>query len=703
MSESKANRLIDEQSPYLLQHAHNPVDWYSWGPEAFEKARKEEKPIFLSIGYSTCHWCHVMEKESFESPAVAEVLNRDFVSIKVDREERPDIDRIYMSFVQASSGQGGWPMSVWLTPDLQPFAGGTYFPPADAYGRPGFTTVLGRIAEAWAQERDQILNHGRNVVQSLHALASQGAGGEDLNPDREARALAEFRERYDPRQGGFSSAPKFPRPVVLEFLLQAADRREDADDGKLAGRSALFTLRQMAGGGMYDHIGGGFHRYSVDGEWHVPHFEKMLYDQAQLVEACLQAHPFSGDSFYEDVANDVIAYVLRDMTAESGAFYSAEDADSLPAKGATDKREGAFYTWTHAEVKSILSGQDLEVVCAVYDIRADGNVDPASDPHQELTGQNVLIRRAPMDQLENDLKMSWGDIESTLRRVRPVLLEARERRPRPHRDDKIITAWNGMMISSLARAGRVLKKPEYLQAAENAVRAVHEQQADVESGQLERSSRESSSGIPGFAEDYAQWIRALIDLYETTGTVRYLQQALRFQEKMIDLFWDAEQGGFFNSAPAEDVIVRMKDDHDGAEPAANSVAALNLARLAEMLQRADFLDKARQTVMAYSSVLDRMPSALPLMLNAQHAVLNKPAQIILAGEGDLSEWREAVYSRFQPHRILLTADGGAGQAWLADQGVPIDSMQPMDGKTTAYVCEDFACREPVTDWQALWD
>jgi len=698
MANNAANHLATEQSPYLLQHAQNPVEWYPWGEKAFARAREEDKPIFLSIGYSTCHWCHVMEHESFENEEIASVLREHFVSIKVDREERPDIDRIYMGFVQASTGQGGWPMSVWLTPDLKPFAGGTYFPPTDAYGRPGFKTVLLRIAEAWKKERGKIIRHGEQVVDSL-AGATAGGGSRQLPVPSECleAGYEYFRNRFDSREGGFGQAPKFPRPAVFEFLFHFSfqdARQAETNAGEPSGGTrseqaqsmALFTLQKMATGGMWDHLGGGFHRYSVDAEWHVPHFEKMLYDQAQLARSYLTAYQLTGEELYAEVAREIFDYVERDLTSPQGGFYSAEDADSYPREGAPRKLEGAYYVWTWEELQALLTAEEFEVFSTVYDLHKEGNVAPHSDPHGELTGQNVLIRRKEPGE---------GNARAILASARRKCLQCRAGRPRPHLDDKIITAWNGIMVSAYSLGYQVLGEERYLELARQSVAFIHRELADLEEGRLERSFRQQSSGIHGFAEDYAQWIQGLLDLYEACGEIGFLKQSLRFQERMIEVLED-EAGGFFSGVGAEDVIVRMKDDHDGAEPSANSVAALNLARLADMLQRQDLLEKSERVIKAFASTLERFPAALPLMLRNLAWHEKKPRQIVLAG-GEVGALRKAIFRSYYPTRVVLYADGGEGQEWLTANGVPISEMKPVEGKPAAYICEDFACRAPVTD------
>lgn len=704
------NRLIHEQSPYLLQHAHNPVDWYPWGEEAFAKAREEDKPIFLSIGYSTCHWCHVMAGESFEDPGIAEILNQHFISIKVDREERPDIDRIYMSFVRATSGRGGWPLNVWLTPELEPFSGGTYFPPRDAYGRPGFDTVLQRIADAWEKEREKILEHGSRMVASLSAAASASTETARSDSPVSAECLDEaydyFDRAFDPVEGGFGQAPKFPRPVVYEFLFNYAHRDQGSPEAERAVEMALFSLRKIAAGGIADHLGGGFHRYAVDGDWHVPHFEKMLYDQAQLARVYLIAYQFSGDPQFAEVARKIFRYIARDMTAPEGGFYSAEDAVSLPAKDATKKREGAFYVWTWQELKEALDGFEFEVFTATFDVRENGNVAPPADPHGELSKRNVLIHRKSPEAVAEELGYTEDRTLALLVSAKETLLRVRDRRPRPHRDDKMITAWNGMMVSALCHGYLVLGDERYLEEAKKAAAFVHRELAIPEEGILQRSFRQKSSGIHGFAEDYALWTQALIDLYETTGEIAYLRQALRFQESMDEIFWDDDAGGYFSSTKGANVIIRMKDASDGAEPSANSVAALNLARLAEMLQREDLRERSAKTLQGFATALERFPAELPLMLNAVAWHQGKPAQIVLAGKIDQTgenfrAWRLAATANFRPDQVILTADGGEGQAWLVKQGAPIEFFLPVDGKLTAYVCQDYMCQLPTNDLDAF--
>jgi uncharacterized protein len=688
------NRLSDEKSPYLLQHAHNPVDWYPWGPEAFEKARSQDKPIFLSIGYSTCHWCHVMERESFENDAIAALMNRHFVAIKVDREERPDVDRIYMAFVQATTGGGGWPMSVWLTPELKPFYGGTYFPPEQRYGHPGFPMVLERVAEAWRQDRDRIEESSRQAIEQLtrqSAVASAGPGSA-LRPDKGTldAGFYVFRRSFDTRYAGFGEAPKFPRPVALNFLLRyyAGAKSQEALDMVTA------TLREMAKGGMYDQLGGGFHRYSVDARWFVPHFEKMLYDQAQLAISYLEAFQISGDPSFAETARGILDYVLRDMRDPGGAFYSAEDADSVIDPSHPDEKgEGAFYVWTQSEIEAVAGQPAGEWFCNRYGVEPHGNV--SNDPHQEFTGKNILYQAdAP------------GDPErlAAIRETSHKLLEARSRRVRPHLDDKVLTAWNGLMISAFAKAGAVLAESRYAEAARRAADFIVARMYDPTTGILLRRYRQGSAAIPGFLDDYAFFTQALLDLYETGFEWRDLELAIRLTEKMLGLFEDTEHGAFFSTAAGDTTLVmRIKEDYDGAEPSGNSIAVLNLLRLAQMTDRADFRASAARALEAFGSRMVAAPVGVPQMLVAFEFSISKPRQIVLVGERDAPDTRQllrALHSRFIPNRIVLLVNAESRHA-LARYLPSIADMTAIGGRATAYVCEDYACQLPTADAAAF--
>jgi uncharacterized protein len=698
------NRLAREKSPYLLQHANNPVDWYPWGEDAFAKARRENKPIFLSVGYSTCHWCHVMAHESFESEEVAAVMNREFVNIKVDREERPDVDRVYMTFVQATTGGGGWPMSVWLTPDLKPFVGGTYFPPEDRYGQPGFKKVLERIATAWKDNHDKIVEQGGKIVAALRESQSTPETEGKIDAAILAAAYRQVERSYDPKEGGFGSAPKFPRPVTLNFLTRFYARDPKSESGKQALEMTLFTLRKMAAGGMDDHLGGGFHRYSVDRYWHVPHFEKMLYDQAQLAVAYLDAFQITKDRHFESVAREILDYVARDMTSKEGGFFSAEDADSLFEQGKPEHGEGAFYIWTKKEIDAAL-GDAAEIFDYHYGAQSHGNAPEGSDPQDEFRGKNILIERHTISETAKQFKKSEQEIRQSLAHSREKLFAIRAKRPRPHLDDKIIAAWNGLMISAYARAAQVLDEPRYLESATRAANFIRKQLWENSDKTLFRSYREGRSAVEGFADDYAFVVQGLLDLYEASFDFEWLKFATQLQETQDRLFFDEKSGGYFTTSGKDaSVLLRMKDDNDGAEPAASSIAALNLFRLSQFRDDKQMAERARKTIDAFAAILSHFPSAMPQMLVALDYSLSKPRQIVIAGKKDTLETKALVkeaHRHFLPKTILLLADGAEGQKYLGERNEAIHAMSTVDGKPAAYVCENFTCKAPVTDPKQL--
>jgi uncharacterized protein len=734
------NRLAGEKSPYLLQHAHNPVDWYPWGEEAFAKARRENKPIFLSIGYSTCHWCHVMAHESFENEEVAAIMNREFVNIKVDREERPDVDRVYMTFVQAMTGGGGWPMSVWLTPNLQPFVGGTYFPPEDRYGQPAFKKVIERIAAAWKQDHEKITEQGTKIADALRqSQTAPVASAGKIDAKILEAAYEQLTRIFDAEEGGFGNAPKFPRPVTFNFLTRfytrgrgtgfqpvAEHRLEAGATGKKALEMDLFTLRKMAAGGMHDHLGGGFHRYSVDRYWHVPHFEKMLYDQAQLAVAYLDAFQITHDPEFELVARDILDYVVRDMTSKEGGFFSAEDADSpVPVAAVSDRRtnasqaeevssdahraplqksEGAFYVWTKKEIDAAL-GDAAEIFDFYYGVQSDGNAPAGSDPQGEFRGKNILIQRHTIPETARHFKKSEEETRKSLVSSREKLLSIRGKRPRPHLDDKIIAGWNGLMISAFARGAQVLDEPRYLESAARAANFVRNHLYDQKRKVLYRSYRGGRSEVEGFADDYAFVIQGLLDLYEASFDVEWLKFAVELQGTQDRLFFDERNGGYFStSGKDQNVFLRMKDDNDSAEPAPSSVAALNLLRLAQIRGSKEWQERGRKTIAAFASTLATFPSAMPQMLVALDYSLSKPRQIVIAGKPDTPETKmllAEVHRHFLPTTILLFADGADGQKYLGEKLEAIRAMSMVEGKPAAYVCENFTCKAPVTDPKAL--
>jgi uncharacterized protein YyaL (SSP411 family) len=726
------NRLAEERSPYLLQHANNPVDWYAWGEAAFQRARELDRPIFLSIGYSTCHWCHVMEHESFEDPTIAELLNREFVSIKVDREERPDVDRVYMTFVQATTGAGGWPMTVFLTPDLQPFFGGTYFPPSSRWGRPGFPDLLTELARAWREERARIDESAAQIVDRLRATS----GSDDAAPDRGPVAgpdavrdgVAIFAQSFDSRHGGFGGAPKFPRPSDLLFLLEA--RALTAQHEAL--QMTLDTLRAMATGGIHDHVGGGFHRYSVDAEWRVPHFEKMLYDQAQLVLAFLEAAQASGDRFYASVAEDTLDYVTREMTSPEGGFYSAEDADSLPPSAEppapnaerpvpsaerpvpsaerpvanAEPREGAFYIWTAAEIDQLL-GADAVVVKRRFGVEAGGNA--PSDPQGEFKDQNILYVAQSVEEVAVRSGRSIDDVMTVLARARGTLFQARSRRPRPHLDDKVITAWNGLMIAACARAARVLvdspRRQDWRRAAERAARMVEAYLWRAADRRLLRRYRDGDARVDAFCEDYACLAWGLIELFQTTGDGHWLAWALELADVQTALFWDERDGGWFSTTGQDPaVLLRMKEDYDGAEPAASSVTVRNLLTLAYLVSEPALLARARRTLERYGPHLGRAARVMPFMLANVATINSTSAQVVIigaTGSADTMALERVVAKKRLPAcvQITLPESGAAGE--LAARLPWTSAMGMLDGRATAYFCRDFVCQAPVTDPDAL--
>jgi uncharacterized protein YyaL (SSP411 family) len=746
-----SNRLALEQSPYLLQHAKNPVDWYAWGDEAFAKARAEQRPIFLSVGYSTCHWCHVMEHESFENADVARVLNDHFVAIKVDREERPDVDRVYMTFVQATTGSGGWPMSVWLTPDLQPFYGGTYFPPTTRWGRPGFVDILMELARLWRDERPRVLDSAASLTAKLRdavgrgeAEASDSGSDSDADPDSsEARsgagaaagagttpiagpaalddALDSFRHAFDARNGGFGGEPKFPRPSELLFLLREFARTGEPDAKMMAER----TLYAMALGGMRDHIGGGFHRYSVDGAWRVPHFEKMLYDQAQLVLAYLEGAQATGEAVYGAVAEDTLAYVRRDMTHAEGGFFSAEDADSVPPElasaegGRAHASEGAFYIWSAQELDERLGGDaDAEIVKLRFGVQPGGNA--PHDPQGEFVGKNIFYTAMPMADIAERTGRDVDDVARAIGRARALLFAVRERRPRPHLDDKILTAWNGLMIAAFARAARTLDgQPHapaaaFRQSAERAAGFIKRALWDESSGRLLRRWREGHAAIDAYSEDYASLIWGLLELFQATGEASWLDWAITLQRRLDALFWDEADGGWFNTTGDDaSVLLRLKEEYDGAEPSASSVSVQNLMTLAHLTGDADAARKVERTLARFGARIGAAARAIPGMMGNLSAWHAGQSQIVIVGPRDREDTaalRRVVASLFLPFAVVVPiepvkpGEPGEPQARLAALLPWTQPMAMIDGRATAYVCRNFACERPVTgaeDLQAL--
>jgi uncharacterized protein len=667
------NRLIHEKSPYLLQHAHNPVDWYPWGEEAFEKAKKENKPIFLSIGYSTCHWCHVMEHESFENEAIAKLMNDNFVCIKVDREERPDVDQIYMNAVMALTGQGGWPLNIFLTPDLKPFYGGTYFAPDARYGRPGFPSILEDVAKAWKNQPDQVEKAGKQLAEFINSPNKDSSGG----PLTEAvlnQTLKALEAGFDPKDGGFRGAPKFPPSMAIQFLLRIYQRTGDRKVLPLV----ELTLDKMSQGGIYDQVGGGFSRYSTDDQWLVPHFEKMLYDNALLSRAYLEAYQVTGKEEYARVAREIFKYLLRDMTDKDGGFYSAEDADS-------EGEEGKFYIWTPSELKSILGDKDGGDFCKLYGATEAGNFE----------NRNILFLNGD---LPGALK-AIGKDEKWWEAARAKVLEARANRVRPHLDDKILTAWNSLMISSLAYGYQVLGDPEYLKAAERASNFLSKNL--FKDGRLLASYRKGPSDVQGYIDDYAFYQEAQLDLYESTFNTDYLKKALDLETDMVKLFWDEKKGGYYftgsDQKDAARLLTRTKEAYDGVIPSGNSVAALNDYRLAEFTGEREYRDRADTILKAFSRLLSGSGSNFCKMLQAFQFDFYGPAEIFVVGpKGESQEMLKLIRNTYLPNKILVYSEDGRASD-LTGIIHWVEGRNSEGGKPTAYVCRNYQCQLPTTD------
>ncbi len=676
------NRLAGEISPYLLQHVDNPVDWYPWGNEAFEIAKKLDRPIFLSIGYSTCHWCHVMEHESFENEQLAAILNEHFVCIKVDREQRPDIDAVYMDAVQAMTGSGGWPLSVFLTTEGKPFYGGTYFPPRDSFGRLGFDRLLLAVADSWKNKRPQLLSSAGAITESLAAQPRQ-LNPLELSVELLNAAKSSLQAIFDAANGGFGAAPKFPQPSSLSILLRYWHRTGDEE----ALDMVRTTLDAMAKGGIYDHLGGGFHRYSTDAHWLVPHFEKMLYDQALISRVYIEAYQATQNKKYAAIVKEVFDYVLRDMADPKGGFYAAEDADS-------EGKEGAFYVWDPAETKKVLGAKDARIFDAYYGVSSRGNFEH---------GKSILNVAKSADEAGKNLKADLNEIEAVLSQAPTRLLAHRSKRPRPHRDDKIITGWNGLMISSMAYGGAVLEEQRYVDAAKRAADFVLSTLR--ENGRLKRFYRDGRAVEPAFLDDYAFLVLGLLDLYEATFDAKWLIDARTLAMQMIDLFGDEQDAAFYlTTQDAERLIIRSKPAYDGAVPSGNSVAAFALLRLGLMTMDDKLTDRAAELIDTFSTQLTQSPLSLSAMLSALDLRIGPTQEIIIAGDNDQTQAREMlklIRNRFLPNAVLLLhPTGKAGEE--IEKVVPfLEGQIPIGAKVTAFVCENYVCRKPVNEVKAL--
>ncbi len=671
MSHKHTNRLAKEKSPYLLQHQHNPVDWYPWGEEAFARARKEDKPILVSIGYSTCHWCHVMERESFESEDLAKFLNANFISIKVDREERPDVDKIYMTAAQAMTGSGGWPLNCFLTPELKPFYAGTYFPPEPKYGKPSFLQLLQQIHQVWVTRRAEVDEQAADLTRQLAAFTMPGKDTNALlHGTIVQRSVATLKEDYEPQWGGFGGAPKFPRPSQPLFLLSAGSRQKDEEALKMV----LFTCERMAAGGMYDQLGGGFARYSVDAQWLVPHFEKMLYDNAQLVQLYLDAYLISGSEQHAATVREVIQYVLRDMTHAEGGFYSAEDADS-------EGQEGKFYCWTKKELESLLSAEEAKVVVRYYGITEKGNFEDHSHP-EPLKNLNVLSMV--------DTKLTAEEAK-LLASAKAKMFNVRAKRVRPHLDDKILASWNGMMLGAMARAGVVLGEESYITAAERNIAFLKGKLWDAKTKTLYHRWRDGERDEVQLFDAYAFLFAGSLELYEATLKPEHLEFAIALADEMIVRFYDKEDGGFFQSTATKDLIVNAKEDYDGAMPSANSVGALALLKLAAITDKKEYREKAEATLKLFSPKMQRMPHALPYSLLALDFWTEEPRRVVIAGDAkgaDAKALLKAAHSVYQPHKVVL---GNVGPVEAFAKTLPAK-----DG-AVVYLCTGTTCQPPTKD------
>jgi uncharacterized protein YyaL (SSP411 family) len=687
MKKGDTNKLGTEKSPYLLQHAKNPVHWYPWSEEAFEKARDEDKPIFLSIGYSTCHWCHVMAEESFEDKEVAHLLNKGFISIKVDREERPDIDNVYMQFCQRMTGSGGWPLTIMMTHDKKPFYAGTYIPKEARFGRTGMVELLPRVIELWTQSKTDLVTAAEQITSALQQPPGESKDGKTEITEQHLKiTYNQLARNYDSEYGGFSREPKFPSPHNLLFLLRFWNRTGDERVLEMVEK----TLRKMRVGGLYDHIGFGFHRYSTDREWLLPHFEKMLYDQAMLAVAYIEAYQATGKNEYKTTAQEIFTYVLRDMTAPEGGFYSAEDADS-------EGEEGKFYTWSKSELQSILSKQEYKTVEAVYNINSEGNFKDQALGRK--TGQNIIHKIDSDKKLADQLSVSVEKLKEQLESIRQKLFDTRNQRIRPHKDDKILTDWNGLMIAAFAMGARVFEEPQYSRAAEKAVSFILATLRDKE-GRLLHRYRDKAAGIPANLDDFAFLVWGLIELYHTTFKPEYLDLASELNSQMLEHFEDHANGGlFFTADDSEELLIRQKEYYDGAIPSGNSVAFYNMIRLSRLIHEPDLEKKASMLIGVFSEGLASLPLGHTMMMTALNFSIGPAFEVVIKGEPDASETKEmikALRKNYLPNIITLLNPEKSG---VLDFNLDIPGEHALESvpekKTKAYVCVNYTCKEPT--------
>jgi len=683
---SGKNHLSDSKSPYLLQHADNPVDWYPWGEEAFAKAKKEGKPIFLSIGYATCHWCHVMEHESFEDETVAKLMNEAFINIKVDREERPDIDQVYMSVCQMLTGGGGWPLTIIMTPDKEPFYAATYIPKESRFGRIGMVDLIPRVRQLWDSDRDKISATSRQILAGLEKMDTRSAGG-SLEPKVVDDAFTQLAGRYDATHGGFGSAPKFPSPQNLIFLTRYWSRTGNTSALQMVNH----TLEQMRQGGVYDQIGFGFHRYSTDAEWLVPHFEKMLYDQAMLTMAYTEAWLATRNPVFERTVHEIVTYVLRDMTSPEGAFYSAEDADS-------EGEEGLFYLWSLAEIEEILSKDDAAFAAEAWNLSAEGNY--TDEVKGSRTGLNIPNHTQSSTAAGGTLNMTEKEFEQRLQLLRARLFDIRENRVHPLKDDKVLADWNGLMAAALAAAGRVFDEPEWIRAAERATGFVLDEMRTNKSRMLHRY-RDGDASIPAFLDDYVFMTTAMLELYEATFDPKYLERALELQQQTLALFWDNARGGFFfTAADNEELLVRQKEVYDGAIPSGNSMAADNFVRLARLTGDSEHLKEADHIFAAFAGEAGRLPSAHCQLMSALQRGVGPSLEVVIAGDrgaADTAALIATVREMYLPHAAVLLVPSGPSGTAIRKLALFAKAYEPVKGKAAAYVCQDFTCQLPTTD------
>ena len=671
------NRLAKESSPYLLQHKNNPVDWYPWGDEAFQKALELNRPIFLSIGYSTCHWCHVMEEESFEDEQVAQLLNDNFISIKVDREEKPEIDHLYMTVCQVMTGKGGWPLTIIMTPDKYPFFAGTYFPKKGRMGRPGMIELLPAISDAWVNKKDELIQSANQIKKYLIDSNNKELG-DQLNQSILTNTNSQFINRYDKTHGGFGTKPKFPSPHNLIYLLRYHNMSGDKTSLLMVEK----TLQEMRLGGIFDHVGFGFHRYSTDTEWILPHFEKMLYDQAMLTLAYTEAYQITNNQLYKDTAEEILYYVQRNMTDKRGGFYSAEDADS-------EGEEGLFYLWTIDEIKNILSNVESELLINTYGLNKEGNYDDEATGNR--TEKNILYLKEPINNIE---------LKNRLNQIIKKLYQARKKRIHPLKDDKILTDWNGLMIAAYAKAGVVFNSDDYTQQAEKSAQFILNNLTD-NNGRLLKRYRDGNAGVDAHLDDYAFFIWGLLELYEATFNVTYLSEAIQLSNIMVDEFWDVTNGGFFlGSENSEKLIVRAKTGYDGAMPSGNSVAAMNCSKLNRITGETKWAEISDKIFITFSNEIQQTPSGYASMVNAFLFNTDNPKEIVIVGSGkdsDTISAIEKIKSEYVPNKVIIFKDTDDELNKLSPLAKWTVTQETIDEKTTYYICQDFACKIPTTD------